>query len=526
MEENILAPPSMEQMFKTLQDNLERDVAAIKTLFLGELSKVKNAVDENVNVLQELTNQVIMNEGEVERLTDIVQQQVDNNVSNKATRANSLNDRRSSFFPAYLDENSDEEKKVQRGSANVVITERIIDPSMQMKGDINVRAICWLTQTHAEFNAGQPTGCKDKPLINFVGVKVKESLILKDQQKKVPNSGLLNTRSILKISDVELYHMFARYIRPNSMEKFKISFLEGVKVKFVGISSSDEFTFDEYHSKFHAAIDAGLTKCEEVDSYFRLGATEKELSLMPSENWGKSEAPGVFRIIMEAVGKFYAQEFTQLLSVDKINACKNVSEFCAFFKAKNHEWSEKSEENSALKEQAQKPRKLKDVREKLEQQKILAKATAHNTPDSKVRLLSRPAYEKEAAAVDEAIRSMGALNVIRTSERLALAKTPGGTRNLACHAEAFEGACLKGRDCVFSHDELVLKEFLRTQNFKVRSAPLWEPSLERLSTQPQRKSSGIHPLGNTFQMMQELEDEIACEEHEKETAAYCVRNHR
>ena len=481
-------------------------------------------------VVSELRNQVILNESEVDRIHNVMQQhEVDNNdnVSNRATRSNSVYDRRSTLMPSDIGISSPDQSQKQ---VNVVTTERLIDESMQMKGEITVRSLCWLTQTHTDFNLMLPEGHAEKPLIMFLSKDVKLDLIRSEQQKKIPNASLLNVRSINKMSDEEVYQMFARKIRPNSRKKFNQDFIGAVRVKFKDVKKTDPFTMVNYHIKFHAAIHDAIDTCQEIDEYFRLGADPRELSLMPPENWGKSETPGVFRLVMEVVAAWYADEFTGLLGLDLIMACKDLKAFCTLFQTKNHEWATISEMNSELTERAQKPMKLNLVRENVEQKKILSRASKFSTPDNKSDHLSRAAQKyledaKEAAAIDEAIRSMGSLNIINSpAERFALSKMSGGTKKLPCYVEAFECACPNGNDCGYSHDKLVLKEFLRSQNAKIHESPLWEPSLEGLSTQAARKSTGPHPLGNRFQMVQELKDEETLEEYGKAMAEYAVRN--
>jgi len=340
----------------------------------------------------------------------------------------------------------------------------------------------------------------------------------------------------------------------------------------------DEEFLNGYHNNCHSLVHSALDRSEEAVEFCFNGASEEQMGLMPTLTWGKESQPGVYRIIMEAIGGKFVAEFTLLLGLDRILGCQSLKAFLTLFHQENDSAAVDSLKQSQRNERVRVPEKLSVMKANVDEARSIVKAHRTNAKPTfdeakhQAQLLadgkrwvepynsilrSKRQVDKslaeEAKAIDEAIRREATLNVIqgpldrfsnrgeRLPNRISPAKPSAGSHNLACFDFAFTGTCQYSSDaCKYSHDKSKCKEFLRDQNMKVLGSPHWEQKEFRLATMVHgsphfdhslNKLSGNkmqqkpdHVLGKMYQERYEDENEMYEEEHDRLLVQYIVAN--
>ena len=545
METLRIAKIEREASDKRIEQNMQlfgellRELKEIKKEFKIDMNELKSNHDE-------IQSRLIMVENETDNLKQ----------DNSAEGSTSTNTRRSTIL---LPQASDSVEPVSNG-VTVMFTDIAIDNRSKVT-EITLKAALYLTRISTEHNLHVPEGCK-KSLVCFMTPEARMILVRNDQILKVPHAQLLNASTILKVSDEEIKNMISRKIRVPSKRIYKLELLGALRVKFAELKKGG-FTLANYHIFCHGPVHEGLSIAEEIDGFYRNGATPAQVDLMPTHSWGTELLPGVFRIIMEAIAGHFVVEFTGLLGMDSILACKTLDQFVTLFREVNDDSARESLKQSQREERIRTPMKLSAIKESVEQDREqkqilrrqftdgsrgfdqrehteqMAKRAAQGEREKKVLF-------EEAEAIDEGIRRAATLSIVRGErdpytyrgdrgpDRISPDKFSGGSKMLACFEQSFTGKCpYSAAQCKYSHDPYTMKEYLRAQNtkilespnwdksmaklaFLVHNAPLFEPVFNRIPTTKDRskENTAEHVLGLVYQDQKEHEDEMYWEEHE------------
>jgi len=333
---------------------------------------------------------------------------------------------------------------------------------------------------------------RTKKFAHFLPVNIREDLV-NDQKKKGTTIGLMLTSAeLLNLSDEVTKRIIADYLRPKSRHQYIMEMythtdnLSGMKF---------DFKVKGYEKYMHSKVNKILDEIENYDEFFRYNATEAELERFPELEWGSTENPGVFRIVMHCF-KPYDENFKQLIKVSKLKKCSSMHDFIDLFKAVNDDLARKSEALLVQDEAMQTQEKLAELHEQAQTAVIHKKF--HDGVHEKAKLghlkqleQHKPLYEdytEELVSEDEFLSDEEEKQLLKLSHEKASFNKAKTARDIPCFSAARTGKCDKANEggCSYSHDPRVLRAFIAKEVQKLTASPYYVPSADQPKMTPRK----------------------------------------
>ena len=382
-----------------------------------------------------------------------------------------------------------------------------------------------------------------KTLIFFINRECQTKLL--DKQLLLDNelAKVVNLQNIFTVKDRVVEDMLTDYIRPTSRDDFIVQFNQAMT--HPTWRKDIEFNTVNYYKHIFPHITVFLEECEIYDRYLRRGADAVETMFMPKLEWGKSEPGGMFRIAMAILHPYQEnfiellgednlkvlksmKEFIKYFSIRNKEISKmsleitrqnqvmkkpaNYSTIAAQARKKSDDYKEYKAKTAKGSSPTKKTythyvkNRLNEIEEvefdfppNEEEFVIDISDDSADDPDmteeeynqkwdekqNRKESVAKELRDWDRSEVELALHALCAIAPAytprRNHESVKIYKAkPVNTKEQVCFSYAF-GNCEAGKACVYSHDPVKVRGFLKSSYQRLLKAPAWDP---KITTEP------------------------------------------
>ncbi len=258
-------------------------------------------------------NDLLMSEKNSVESDDINLHNVTYNFGNgervKKQSNNFQGDRRSTMFRSLNEDDGLIDEVMQSNTVNKqpmsirIYSDYIVADSDKLKY-ADVKAVYQMQKKYHQYLATAVD--KSKGLAYWISDFMIHKIVDNERRLVTDLSLSLDYYKIYSFPDKVLMGAIARLIRPISERDYRIKIFKAISF-FRPSQRGDEnvvFAVRDYDLKFHAAMSLYCEEFVNYDTIFRYRASPEDSKLLPENNYGKDDHPGVCRLFMAGFGDF------------------------------------------------------------------------------------------------------------------------------------------------------------------------------------------------------------------------------
>jgi hypothetical protein len=470
---------------------------------------------------------------------------------------------RNSLFPERI--RDERENKASQPVASVVVTAFTVDEKDKIT-TLTAKSFQYLNKKYKRYLVESPdTRLK---MVSFLSTQVQLALVHDQSSKETDISELLDVSSIQDISDEVLYSIIAEYLRPKDREEFRTNLWEAVtdlreELKALARKRGEpayvDFDLPRYETYMFPLVSRILDEIDSVDRLFRHKATAESLRLLPDPGYGSKSFPKAVNFYLHCFAPF-AEHFSTYLGEAAMKAMKSTLEFTSAMRKVNQLFAKRSREHRQTLALVTPLKPLTELREQHDQ-RIEAKRLRFATAPAKLHALTevddhdnavfesrlaksgstpvkpdeKGEYVKsmpldferdddesaEIAWIDAEIKAASSPELFISQSRPSYssqttapyrrpqeyAKDKPKATEKPCYSYAIKREC-KDRECKFSHDEKVCREFILNRAADLLASPFYPVNTHsrELQSATQRRPAIVSRVEATGSLAATAED--------------------